>query len=159
MVAPSLLSIVSGAALFGHMGRRVNRQLCANPRYDQVPGCSATACTGPSALASGCPPPAFRDERVARAADFRGAAGLVEGRDSHQVQLVMNIGRGGQVAHRGLQGLVAHPVLHGTYIEPLRSIPVAYVERNVFRSNFVGSSLARVAMDFSDRACAVRGFR
>src|ERR1700733_13886733 len=43
--------------------------------------------------------------------------GLPDGRNSHQVQLVVNIGGRRQVAHRGLQGLVAHPVLHGPYIE------------------------------------------
>src|SRR6266852_3399996 len=43
--------------------------------------------------------------------------GLAEGRNSHQIQLVVNIGGRRQVAHRGLKGLVAHPVLHGPYVE------------------------------------------
>src|SRR6202171_917189 len=43
--------------------------------------------------------------------------GLPDGRNSHQVQLVVNISGRRQVAHRGLQRLVAHPVLHGPYIE------------------------------------------
>src|SRR6202161_2235367 len=30
----------------------------------------------------------------------------------------MNISGRCQVAHRGFQGLVAHPVLHGPYVEP-----------------------------------------
>src|SRR5580692_7492882 len=47
----------------------------------------------------------------------RRRGGLPGGRNSHQVQLVLNIGGRRQVAHRGLEGLVAHPVLHGPYIE------------------------------------------
>src|SRR5271155_6102666 len=42
---------------------------------------------------------------------------ITDGRNSHQVQLVVNVGGRRQVAHRGLQRLVAHPVLHGPYIE------------------------------------------
>jgi hypothetical protein len=55
----------------------------------------------------------FRGGRLSRR---RG--GLPDGRNSHQVQLVVNIGGRRQVAHRGLEGLVAHPMLHGPYIEP-----------------------------------------
>ncbi len=50
-------------------------------------------------------------------------AGLADGRNSHKVRVVVNIGSRGQVAHRGLKGLAAHLVLHGprrqTVIEPV----------------------------------------
>src|SRR6202161_496581 len=40
-----------------------------------------------------------------------------DGRNSHQIQLVVNISGRCQVAHRGLEGLATHPVLHGPYVE------------------------------------------
>src|SRR5580704_15893316 len=54
---------------------------------------------------------------LARGRLSRRRGGLPVGRNSHQVQLVVNIGGRRQVAHRGLKGLVAHPVLHGPYVE------------------------------------------
>jgi hypothetical protein len=66
----SLLSIVSGATLFGHSASASSTGSCAKARYTQVPGFSAPG-TGPSARA--CDRPPFRRERVSRAADFRGA--------------------------------------------------------------------------------------
>src|SRR6266576_2312198 len=54
---------------------------------------------------------------LARGGLSRRRGGLPDGRNSHQVQLVVNIGGRRQIAHRGLEGLVAHPVLHGPYVE------------------------------------------
>src|ERR1035441_1039073 len=54
---------------------------------------------------------------LARGGLSRRRGGLPDGRNSHQVQLVVNIGGWREVAHRGLQGLVAHPVLDGPYVE------------------------------------------
>src|ERR1700738_5073218 len=54
----------------------------------------------------------------ARGGLSRRRGGLPDGRNSHQVQLVVNIGSRRQVAHRGLKGLVAHPVLNGPYVKP-----------------------------------------
>src|SRR5260370_31404625 len=44
--------------------------------------------------------------------------GLAKGRDSYQVQFIVNIRGRRQVAHCGLKGLVAHPVLNSPYVEP-----------------------------------------
>ena len=68
----------------------------------------------------------FREEPVSRAADFRGdTSAFAEGRDSHQVQFVVNIGGRRQITHRVLERLVPKPVLHGRASNPRRSIPVA----------------------------------
>ena len=88
---------------------------CAKARYAEVPRFGAPAGTGPSALA--CDRPPFRRERVSRDGLSRRRGGLPDGGNGHQVQLVVNIGGRRQVAHRGLEGLVAHPMLHGSYIE------------------------------------------
>src|SRR5229473_2018346 len=53
----------------------------------------------------------------ARGGLSRRRGGLPDGRNSHQVQLVVNIGGRRQVAHRGFEGLVAHPVLNSPYVE------------------------------------------
>src|SRR3954454_18815293 len=44
--------------------------------------------------------------------------GLTDRRNSNQVHFVVNVGGWRQITHRSLQRLVAHPVLHGPYIEP-----------------------------------------
>jgi hypothetical protein len=46
---------------------------------------------------------------LARGGLSRHRGGPPDGRNSHQIQLVVNISGRRQVAHRGLQGLVAHP--------------------------------------------------
>src|SRR5438128_306561 len=48
----------------------------------------------------------------------RRRVGLLDRRNSNQVHFVVNVGGWRQITHRSLQGFVAHPVLHGPYIEP-----------------------------------------
>ena len=44
-------------------------------------------------------------------------------RDFDLIQTIMHFGCGNQVAHRGLQGLVPHPVLNSPYVETLTQHP------------------------------------
>jgi hypothetical protein len=56
------------------------------------------------------------------------------------IKSVMNIARRYQISHGRLQRFVPHPMLNRSHIEAGTEHAGAYVERNVFRSNFRSSN-------------------
>src|ERR1700732_4413653 len=64
---------------------------------------------------------------------------------SDQIEPVMNIRRGRQITHSRFQGLVPHPVLDGPYVETPPTHASGKRGPEGFRSNSLGSRLARSA--------------